>query len=278
MSHWLKVISHPDGQFALFNDAAFDIAPSPKELERYAQRLRLYQDFRSCQNLESLLDSGYLRLQQGSAVIFLDIGVLGPDYLPGHAHADTLSFEWSVFNQRVLVNSGTSCYSLGAERLRQRSTPAHNTVVVNQQNSSEVWGSFRVAQRAKPFGLKVETDANLIKVTCAHDGFRRLPGKPIHWREWLFQSQELIIHDRLEGKFEEAVARFHFHPTIMLRPASEEIGVAQLLSGEPITWEIVGGVGHLESSTYHPQFGMSVPNQCLTVKFSQAEVKVIFRW
>lgn len=49
---------------------------------------------------------------------------MGPDYLPGHAHADTLSFEWSLFGQRVLVNSGTSEYGLSPERLRQRGTTA----------------------------------------------------------------------------------------------------------------------------------------------------------
>jgi hypothetical protein len=28
MRHWLKVMTHPDGQIAFFNDAAFQIAPS----------------------------------------------------------------------------------------------------------------------------------------------------------------------------------------------------------------------------------------------------------
>ncbi|MEN9780004.1 MAG: hypothetical protein RL014_1152 [Pseudomonadota bacterium] len=95
-------------------------------------------------------DSGYVRLDNGPAVALLDVAPVGPDYLPGHAHADTLSFELSVGAQRVLVNSGTSCYGSSAERLRQRGTAAHNTVVVNGQDSSEVWGGFRVARRPLP--------------------------------------------------------------------------------------------------------------------------------
>ena len=31
-----------------------------------------------------------------------DVGRIGPDYLPSHAHADTLSFEFSLFDQRFL--------------------------------------------------------------------------------------------------------------------------------------------------------------------------------
>jgi hypothetical protein len=34
-------------------------------------------------------------------VLILDVAPVGPDYLPGHAHADTLSFELSLFGQRA---------------------------------------------------------------------------------------------------------------------------------------------------------------------------------
>ena len=79
-----------------------------------------------------------------------DVGEIGPDYRPGHAHADTLCFELSVFGQRLVVNSGTSEYGLGAERLRQRGTAAHSTVQIDGADSSEVWSGFRVARRARP--------------------------------------------------------------------------------------------------------------------------------
>jgi heparinase II/III-like protein len=60
-----------------------------------------------------------------------DVGEIGPDHLRRHAHADTLSFELSLRGQRVLVNAGTSTYEVTADRLRQRGTAAHNTVVVD---------------------------------------------------------------------------------------------------------------------------------------------------
>ena len=74
--------------------------------------------------------------------------MIGPDYIPGHAHADTLSFELSLSGQRIFVNSGISEYGLSEERLRQRQTKAHNTVSVNDLSSSQVWSGFRVAKRA----------------------------------------------------------------------------------------------------------------------------------
>ncbi|MEY6432337.1 heparinase II/III-family protein [Thioalkalicoccus limnaeus] len=72
-------------------------------------------------------------------------------------HADTLSFELSLFGQRTIVNGGTSRYGSGPERLAERSTAAHSTVQIDGADSSEVWGGFRVARRARPFRRKADS-------------------------------------------------------------------------------------------------------------------------
>jgi len=117
-------------------------------------RLGLESEREDPGNHSHLSDSGYIRIQSGDAVALLDVAPIGPDYLAGHGHADTLSFELSLFGQRCIVNPGVSRYGTGAERLRQRGTAAHSTVAVDGQNSSEVWGGFRVARRARPLGLR----------------------------------------------------------------------------------------------------------------------------
>jgi uncharacterized heparinase superfamily protein len=129
-------------------------------------------------------DSGYIRLSSGHAFALIDVAPVGPDYLPGHVHADTLSFELSLFGQRVFVNGGTSQYGTDDVRELERGSAAHNTVVVNSENSSEVWGGFRVARRAYPRDLVINETPKLVSVTCAHDGYCRLSGKPTHRRRW----------------------------------------------------------------------------------------------
>jgi uncharacterized heparinase superfamily protein len=69
-----------------------------------------------------LIDSGYIRFNSNNATGLLDVAPIGPNYLPGHAHADTLSFELSLFGQRLLVNSGTSEYGITKVRQYERST------------------------------------------------------------------------------------------------------------------------------------------------------------
>ncbi|MCG6868050.1 MAG: heparinase II/III family protein, partial [Gammaproteobacteria bacterium] len=129
MRRWLGVMCHPDGGIPFFNDAAFGIAPDRDALEDYARRLGLGEISDELSGaVVALRDSGYVRLARGPVVALLDVGKIGPDYLPGHAHADSLGFELSFGNRRIIVNSGTSCYGVSDERHRQRSTAAHNTV------------------------------------------------------------------------------------------------------------------------------------------------------
>lgn len=284
MLRWLEKMCHPDGEIAFFNDAAMGVAPSPKELKMYAKYLDLSVDqFDSRSNnitVSRFEDSGYLRIEAMYACLFLDVAHIGPDYLPGHAHADTLSFEFSLFGERVFVNGGTSQYGNGPLRLEERSTAAHNTVEVNDENSSEVWSGFRVARRAHPIGLEIAQSNETVVVTCGHDGYMRLPGRPAHKRSWQLSQGKLIVRDRIDGVFKTAIARFHFHP--VLRVNSIDCGIYSVRlsdSGQEIQINVLDGVAELEQSFFAPEFGVRLSRQCLAVRFeSNNEIAVEVSW
>ena len=142
MRRWMAAMIHPDGEIAFFNDAAFGIAPERASLEAYAERLD-FAPLGAANDVMTQLDaSGYVRVAKDGATTFLDIAPIGPDYLPGHAHADTLSFELSLQNKRIVVNGGTSCYGTGRQRQAERGTAAHSTVGIDGMNSSDVWAGL----------------------------------------------------------------------------------------------------------------------------------------
>jgi uncharacterized heparinase superfamily protein len=277
MRGWLVAMSHPDGEIGYFNDAAGGVAPTAGELEQYALRLGLPPVSTSSHELTRLAASGYIRIDRGAAVAILDVAPVGPDYLPAHAHADTLSFEMSLFGQRVFVNSGTSLYDAGAERLRQRGTAAHNTVLVNGQNSTEIWDSFRVARRARPVGLEITCHAALT-VSCAHDGYRRLRDKVRHSREWRFSDEALVVEDRVSPRFERAEARFHLHPSVRVVDSGDAGVTLVLPHGQKVRVSVEGGVLRTESATWHPEFGRTELNVCLAVDFRGAVVRTLVQW
>lgn len=285
MLWWLQGMTHPDGQIALFNDAAFGIAPDLPELATYAQRVgivpsegRVSEAQQSMPTMFHLVDSGYVRLEQGNAAAFLDVALVGPDYLPGHAHADTLSFELSVAGQRVVVNGGTSRYGMGPERLRERGTAAHSTVQVAGENSSEVWGGFRVAGRARPFDLVARAQADHLEVGCSHDGYQRLSGKPVHRREWRMDAASLVVSDWVTGGEHAAVARFILHPLVQVKPAGDGAWQLALPGGQSIRVEVPPGASRLEPARYAPEFGNAIATQCLAVDLVGGRSRTRFEW
>ena len=287
MADWLTVMSHPDGQISLFNDAAIAIAATPADLLGYVRRLGYAASTVASDGITHLADSGYVRVQRGPLVALLDVGPVGPDYLPGHAHADTLSFEMSLYGARVLVNSGTSQYGVGPERHRQRGTAAHNTVSIDNQDSSEVWGGFRVARRARPFDLTIGERDGMIEIACAHDGYQRLSGQPVHRRRWSFDAHRCTVVDTVDGRGSEvgqkvgqpvapAVSHWHWAPGI-------EVSVAEpfnmiLAGGSKLSFAGEAAHWHATASTWHPEFGKVLANRKLTGTFEGRQSTVRMQW
>jgi hypothetical protein len=153
--------------------------------------------------------------------LIFDCGPLGPDYFPSHGHCDTLSYELSLAGQRFIVDSGVGNYDGDlARRLYYRSTRAHNTVVVDDTEQSEIWDRYRVARRAHPLDVKWEEDGSeLAYVTGAHTGYRRLRGAITHrrWIAWV-DHRFWLVCDLITGQGEHRVeSLIHFHPDVEIR-------------------------------------------------------------
>lgn len=280
MLAWLGAMSHPDDGIAFFNDAAFGIAPDSVELRDYAARLG-FDASQPPEGIVRLADSGYIRAAIGDAVLLVDAAPIGPDYLPGHAHADTLSFELSVRGRRVVVNSGTSRYGVGPERERERGTAAHSTVEIDGADSSEVWAGFRVARRAYPFNVAVEHDERSVTIRAAHDGYRRLPGRPVHRRTWILTSDRLEVRDAIEGQFGSATGRVYFHPALA-RTTMDSTDTLGMDGGPSLRWRTDDPDATLAPATWHPEFGLSLPNLCLSTSIrpqgDPATGRLVLEW
>ena len=274
---WLDRMRHPDGQISLFNDAAMDIAPDYPALADYAERLALSVPCAQ-KGLHHAIESGYVTIHNETLSCMLDIGRIGPDYLPGHSHADSLSFELSLYGQRLVCDSGTSVYGSGDERLRQRGTAAHNTVLIDEQNSSEVWSGFRVARRARPLDVTILSSGAEHRVTAAHSGYYRLPGKNTHKRSWTIGSNSVQIEDTITGPFTDASAIFHMHPSIDIQQDDAGVVSMQLAGGQQVQLQINGGITSVVPSTWHPRFGESIASHKIVVHLKTSQLKTTFTW
>ncbi|MDB4132538.1 heparinase II/III family protein [Amylibacter sp.] len=261
MLTWLADLSHPDGEIALFNDSAIGIYPTEKQLRIAAEGFNISPLINSDSSLAVYPNSGYFNLRYLSAVLIGDVGNIGPDYNPGHAHADTLSFELSIFGSRFLVNSGTSTYENNELRYYQRGTKAHNTVCLDNLNSSEVWGAFRVARRAKPKDLVI--DKKNMSICCSHDGYMRLKKKQVHKRSWTTKKNSITIKDEIKGTFKSAEVRFHVHPDWVFNKTKNILTFKNKM--KIIQIEILKGKHLIEQTYYYPSFGVKLKNSVLRI-------------
>lgn len=273
MLDWMNAMTHPNGDVVFFNDSANGIAATADKLNDYASKLNLDVSKQVNKAVTHLNDSGYIKLVINQQTAFLDVAKVGPDYIPGHAHADTLSFEWDYGKQRVFVNSGTSVYGLGEERLRQRKTAAHNTVVVDELDSSEVWSGFRVARRAYPSAPMISSTEGTVTVECSHNGYMRLASKVIHSRTWEMSDDSFSIRDRLSGQYSTAKAHYHLHPDIQIKQ-NDSLIYLLLPGGEQLQLTIDGADVEVVDTSWHPEFGISVVNKKLVLSFNQPEISL----
>ena len=212
MLGWLRQMTFQNGDFPRLNDSAPDIAPTPHELFNYASRLNI-----EIKNI-CLEESGYRKFQKPDYECIVDVGNIGPDYIPGHAHSDTFNFVIHAKGQPFIIDTGISTYENDENRQRERSTSAHNTIEIGEVEQSEVWSSFRVARRAKITHLN-ETK-NTIKAT--HNGYARIGAT--HNREFHFSEKEILIKDNVSRKKNTLVRAFiHFHPDVKVEIVDEVV-------------------------------------------------------
>ncbi len=206
----------------------------------------------------------------------IDAGKPCPDYLPAHAHADTFSFEYHVRGAPVIVDSGVYEYQTGPWRDFFRSTRAHNTIEIGGDDSSEVWGSFRVGRRARPRVKCWQSTIGRAEFLAMHDGYRYLRGEPVHERAVIWRESEyLILIDRVTGIGTlPLVSHLHFHP--LFEPKEESPGLWTIdVQGASLWLHRIGG-GDARSARgcdlpspqgwYSERFGAKESNRVLSLR------------
>jgi uncharacterized heparinase superfamily protein len=237
MRAWLGIMLMPDGDVPLFNDGALvgqarvcALGPGPGP-----------------DRLAVLPASGYVVVRSDDRLhMVADVGDPCPPDLPAHAHADCLSFELAADGRRLVVDSGTSTYAPGPQRAYERSTRAHNTVVIDGANQTEVWSTFRAARLARGRLLRAEDDGLTVTVVASHDGYSRLPGSPAHTRTWRADTH-VRISDEITGDGDHRVeSRLH-----IARPGMAKLawtGPPELrLSKSPVRY--ADGFGRMHDGT-----------------------------
>lgn len=265
----LTRLSHPDGDIALLGDSAFGMTPSPAELTALFETLsgrapstpvsprhRGFVGLASTIAFPQVTDvgipatlpvhgpthssthSGVVKLSGGPLTVLADVGAACPDELPAHAQADTFSFELSMGDTRMIVDAGVSEYQAGPWRAFARSTRAHNTVEIDGSDSTECWGSFRAARRARVQSATYARSGSRQCLEAEHHGYTRLASPVTHRRRFeLHDDGVLVVRDHLEGRGTHACAvLLHLHPEATIEWLDAGVRIRRDAQSLVVTW------------------------------------------
>lgn len=215
-------------------------------------------------------DTGYAVLRSHDAHAIVDVGRHG--FLNGgHAHADALSLVLSACGQAVLIDPGTSTYTMDAERRdRFRSTAMHNTAVVDRRAQSAPDGPFHWRSRADADVNLWYASPDFDYIEASHDGYQPL----VHRRGVLRTPELWLIVDHLLGRGEHVVETFwHFSPEWTPAP-----GTACLTAGDSSWVAVASTLPQREEFRGDPEglgwcapvYGQHMPS--LTIRLSSSAV------
>lgn len=238
MSIYLNSIIMPNGNIPLLNDSSLDYPFRADDLlqissiilkqklfnlnslSNYALSILNNRDINVFNELVNssknsnvknitLKESGYYIIKDlinnEELYLLFDCGDGGPDYNLGHTHADSLNVIVCIDKKELIMDSGTFTYKIGNDRNFYRSTLAHNTITIDNKNSSDIWGGFRVAKRAKSFIEKYIDNNDYTYIRSSHDGYSKVlsEDKIIHKREIVYiKGKGIFIIDSLSGKIQ----------------------------------------------------------------------------
>ncbi len=200
----------------------------------------------------------FLRSKDRRVLIGIDHADLGFGSIAAHGHADALSFQMFIDGCQIFVDSGTYNYHVTPEdRNYFRSTMAHNTVMIDGQEQSEILGPFIWGKRSHAYIEGIEENNGTICVTAINEGT-----SGVHKRLFAFNDNSLMIQDEIMGKAE---AFFHFFPYSGYT-VKENVGNIQLC-GRMIDMILNVGDYKVETGKYSPKYNECIQNEYIRVSF-----------
>ncbi|MGE0132660.1 MAG: heparinase II/III family protein [Blastocatellales bacterium] len=276
MARFLDAMGYADGSLALFNDSANTEETRPRPIVESAARI-IGRDEKPLP--PAFPETGYYvwMSRDGAEKIIVDAGPVSVDYNTAHAHCDLLSYELWLDGKPFIVDSGVHGYGGDFYREYCRSTRAHNTVMFDGREQSEVWGTFRMARRAELTGVEVNSDEDAWSFSGAYQPFydRRMTHERSIGRS---ADGDWIITDvAVGGSAARAQSFIHLHPRVSAKVVGGDSFAVECAAGSSVARiepfgadavEIIEAVKQPAQSWYFPDFGMA--QAARTICFSYA--------
>ncbi|MDG1707469.1 MAG: heparinase II/III family protein [Emcibacteraceae bacterium] len=280
MASCLQALSHGDGKLPLFNGVTVE-----RHEDIYASVMKAKEDYAAELDLEQ---SGYSRMDNGDTVIIQDVGPPAEMEMSRFGHAGTLSFEMSVGKERLIVNSGNAAFIKNDEinlEFLSRSTAAHSTLVLNNENSSDILNDGLIGRGITSVDSKRYEEKGHVMVEVEHDGYQK--EYQCKHRRLIYMNEqgtdvrgEDILSSSGAGRMAQGMpidVSFYLHPHVSIEEASGEM-IAELPSGKKWAFACSGGKATLSEGLYFGEAGNVSPCKQIRITGVTEGDKTTLRW
>ncbi len=223
---------------------------------------------------ENAAHSGIQRAVAGANCLIIDAGTPPARALSGKAVAATGAFEFSVGQERLIVNMGpASARGPMAElAIMARSTAANSTLVDGDPNSNQIRDDGFVGTGGSETQTTREVIDDGVSIKVIHNGYEKRFGV-LHERTLLLSGdgKKLKGSDRLSGRKLKKLAgqsvtlRFHLHPGVQAFKAPDGRISLETRGGKTWIFDIDDENAEIEDSLYLAQPDTPVASKQITV-------------
>ena len=222
--------------------------------------------------------SSFFSLHGAGAHTLISAARVGMRGMGSHSHNDLLSFTF-YFGRPWIVDPGTFAYLPNIEaRNWFRSTAAHNTVRVDQQEIRTFHREaiFQMVDAADVRVLSWENSTEMYRLAIEHTGYERLARPVRHERRFELSktTPSLVVDDTIHGKGRHQLEWFlQIHPDVTVEREADGFMLVVSDSRVRIRMEVPGAELSTVPGWYSPAYGVRSP---ATTIVARATVKLPF--
>lgn len=219
--------------------------------------------------IENALHTGIQRVAAGSACLIVDAGTPPPRALSSKAAAATTAFEFSIGQERLVVNMGPASSRGPLPELAKmaRMTAANSTLVVADTNSSRLRDDGQIGRGVSETQTVRETLDEHVSIEVTHNGYAKRFGVQHKRRLELsadgtrLKGEDMLLGSKLKKLAGARIEmRFHLHPGVEAFLAPDGRVSLTTRGGRSWIFDIEGAEADLEDSLYLAQ--RDTPQPC----------------
>lgn len=233
---------------------------------------------------ENAAHTGVQRVVAGANCLIIDAGTPPPIALSGKAAAATGAFEFSVGQERLIVNMGPASTRGPMPELAAmaRTTAANSTLVVGDTNSNKINDNSLLGAGVSETQTTREVLDDGVSVKVIHNGYEKRFGV-LHERTLMLRAdgKKLKGQERLSGRKlkkidgQNVMLRFHLHPGVQAFKAPDGRVSLETRGGKTWIFDIDDENAEVEDSLYLAQRDKAAASKQITVAVNASGDKPI---